>query len=56
MIDEQRSVAVFLAQPEGLPLFSRPAASEIAWVGPPHSAIAALPDKKTVTAGLTQVL
>jgi hypothetical protein len=37
MIDEQRSVAVFLAQPEGLPLFSRPAALAITRVGPPHA-------------------
>jgi hypothetical protein len=41
MNDEQRRVALFLAQTEGLSLLFRPASLEITYVGPPHCAIPA---------------
>jgi len=46
MNDEQRRVALFQTQPEGLGLFSRPAALSFAHVESLHLAHAALLDEK----------
>ncbi|MES9832911.1 MAG: hypothetical protein ABW139_11795 [Candidatus Thiodiazotropha sp. DIVDIV] len=51
MSDEQRRVALFLAQPEGLGLFLRPAALSFAHVAELHHAHSALLETKTVPAG-----
>jgi hypothetical protein len=51
MKDEQRRVALFQAQPEGLGLFLPPAALSFAHVEELHIAHSALLDVKTVTAG-----
>jgi hypothetical protein len=51
MSDEQRRVALFQAQPEGLGLFLRPAALSLAHVAGLHHAHSALLDAKTVPAG-----
>ena len=56
MNDEQRGVALLLAEPEGLPLYFRPASLEITYGGPPHRAIPAWLGKNTVTAGLTKIM
>jgi hypothetical protein len=46
MSDEQRAVALFQAQPQGLGLFSRPAALSLAHVERLHLARSALLDEK----------
>ncbi|MCG7981667.1 MAG: hypothetical protein JAY90_02830 [Candidatus Thiodiazotropha lotti] len=51
MSDEQRRVALFQAQPEGLGLFLRPAALSFAHLEQPNYAHSALPDTKTDPAG-----
>ncbi|MEW8081562.1 MAG: hypothetical protein AB2784_13640, partial [Candidatus Thiodiazotropha endolucinida] len=51
MNDEQRRVALFQVQPEGLGLFFRPAALAFAHVESLHIAHAALLDEKIVPAG-----
>ena len=52
MNDEQRRVALFQAQPEGLGLFFRPAALSFAHVALLHLAHSALPGKKRAPAAL----
>ncbi|MEW7997902.1 MAG: hypothetical protein AB2540_12840 [Candidatus Thiodiazotropha endolucinida] len=51
MNDEQRGVALFQGQPEGLGLFFRPAALSFAHVEKLHIAHSALLDEKIVPAG-----
>lgn len=46
MNDEQRRVALFQAQPEGLGLFFRPTALSVAYVESLHHALSALLDEK----------
>jgi hypothetical protein len=56
MLDEQRSMVLALAQPEGLPLCFRPAALAMTRAGPPHCAIPASLDQNPLTAGPTQAV
>ena len=56
MNDEQRRVGLFVTQPEGPTLLFRPALLEITHVEWPHYVIPALLDKKTETAGPTQIV
>ncbi|MBN4069197.1 hypothetical protein JYT12_00990 [Beggiatoa alba] len=51
MNDEQRSLAFFQVQPEGLNLFSCPAALSLAYVAPLYRTRSALLGKKTGSAG-----
>jgi hypothetical protein len=53
---EHRRVALFLDQPEGLPLYVRPASLEIAFVGPPHFASPASLGEHTAAAGPAQIV
>ena len=52
MNDEQRRVALFQAQPDGLGLFFHPAALSFAHVASLHVALSALPGKKRAPAAL----
>ncbi|MGM0563336.1 MAG: hypothetical protein ACQES2_03305 [Pseudomonadota bacterium] len=51
MNDEQRRVALFQPQPQGLVLFFRPAALTSAYVVSLHGTSVALLDEKTAPAG-----
>ncbi len=54
MNDEQRSMALFQAQPEGPLRIFHPAVLALAYVEQPRDTRAALLDKKCVTAGVSK--